>query len=336
MKKFTLSFLLMLFTASIFAGTVKYTYTFNVPNVKEVGTFQVLTYENSLLTGITGQPALPYQAVKLLLPAGEEAISVSYSFENESILDGNFTIYPQQPSQPVSIGSDGIFYQDMGIYSSGNVYPAVAWGKYSTHFLNGHSFLLATFTPLTYIPASGKVSYFQKITITVETRATDRSSQALENLNSSAKTESRVSALAQNPAMASTYPVKSNRDGEYQILIITPQNFVSYYQPLIDLYLVRGLKTEIATTQDIEANSTGQDLQEKIRNYIIAEYQAHGIEHVLLGGDDELVPHRGFYCIAYSSTTYEDSNIPADLYYSGPRRKLEYRWRWLLGRARRR
>jgi len=53
-----------------------------------------------------------------------------------------------------------------------------------------------------------------------------------------------------------------------------------------------------------------------MRNYIISEYQAHGIEYVLLGGDDELVPHRGFYCIVYSSSTYEDSDIPADLYYS--------------------
>lgn len=316
MKKFTLSCCFLLLAAYIFAGTVNYTYTFNSPAVKEVGSFQVLTYENSLLTGITGEPALPYQAVRLLLPAGEEAISVSYSFENENVLDGVFTIYPQQPSQPVSIGSDGIFHQDLELYASQNAYPAQAWGKYSTQFLNGHSFLLATFTPLSYIPASGKVSYFQKVTITVETRVTERSSKALENLNSSAKVESRVKTLAQNPAMASTYPVRSTLDGEYQILIITPENFVSYYQPLTDLYLVRGLKTEIATTQDIEANSTGQDLQEKMRNYIIAEYQAHGIEHVLLGGDDELVPHRGFYCIAYSSSTYEDSDIPADLYYS--------------------
>jgi hypothetical protein len=317
MKKLTLIFLLMLFTASIFAGTVKYTYTFNSPTVKNEGAFQVLAYENSFLTGITGEPALPYQAVRLLLPAGEEAVAVNYSFENESVMEGTFTLYPQQPSQPLSVGSDGIFHQDMDTYSSSNVYPPVAWGKYSTHFLNGHSFLLATFTPVSYIPASGKVSYFQKVTITVETRATERSLKALENLNTSAKIENRVKTLAQNPAMASYYPERSTREGEYQILIITPENFVSYYQPLTELYLVRGLKTEIATTQDIEANSTGQDLQEKMRNYIIAEYQAHGIEHVILGGDDELVPHRGFYCIAYSSSNYEDSNIPADLYYSG-------------------
>jgi hypothetical protein len=316
MKKLTLSLLLMLLAGCLFAGTVKYTYYFNTPVAMQSGTFQSISFDNTLLTGKIGEPALPYHAVQLMLPPGEEAISVNYDFEDESAMDGVFTIYPQQPSQPISIGSDGIFHQDMDIYSSENVYPSVAWGEYSTQFLNGHSFLLATFTPLRYIPASGKVSYFQKITISIETRVTERSSKALENLNSSANTQSRVKLFSQNPDMASSYPVRSTRDGEYQILIITPQNFASYYQDLINLYLARGLKTEIATTEDIQANTTGQDLQEKMRNYIISEYQAHGIEYVLLGGDDELVPHRGFYCIVYSSSTYEDSDIPADLYYS--------------------
>jgi hypothetical protein len=316
MKKLTISFLLVLWAGCLAAGTVEYTYYFNSPVVKQAGTFQTITFDNAFLTGKTGEPALPYQAVRLLLPPGEEAISVSYNFENESILEGTYMLYPQQPSQPYSVCSDGIFHQDHEIYSSQNVYPAKAWGEYSTHFLNGHSFLLTSFTPLSYIPSVGKVSFFQKITVTIETRVTDRSSHALENLNTSAKIDGRISKLAQNQALISAYPSKSTRDGEYQILIITSQLFESYYQQLKDLYFVRGFKTEIATTEFISANSTGQDLQEKMRNYIIGEYQDHGIEHVLLGGDAEIVPYRGFYCIAYSSVIYEDSNIPADLYYS--------------------
>jgi hypothetical protein len=316
MKKLTTTCFLMLFTAFLFAGTVEYTYYFHSPIIKQAGTFQTITFDQTFLTAKTGEPALPYQAVQLLLPPGEEAISVNYSFESESKLEGIFTIYPQQPAQPISVGSDGIFHQDAGIYASQNIYPAKAWGEYSTHFLNGHSFLLTSVTPVNYVPATGKVSFFQKITITVETRSTDRASRALENLNTSVKTDSRVSTLAQNPSMISSYPIKSTRDGEYQILIITPQQFESYYQQLKDLYLVRGLKTEIATTETISATTPGQDLQEQMRNYIIGEYQARGIEHVLLGGDDELVPHRGFYCFVQSSTAYEDSNIPADLYYS--------------------
>lgn len=316
MKNFTIACFLMLLTVGLSAGTIQYSYYFANPSVKEINAFQAITFTNTFLTGKTGEPALPYQAVRLLLPPGEEAISVNYSFEDESIMDGIFTIYPQQPSQPISIGSDGIFHQEQAVYQSQNAYPAEAWGEYSTHFLNGHSFLLASFTPLKYVPSAGKVSYFQKITITIETRSTERATRAMENLNTSARIDSRISNLAQNPSMISSYPLKSSREGEYQILIITPQLFESYYQQLKDLYLVRGFKTEIATTESITEQGNGQDLQEKMRNYIIGEYQAHGIEHVLLGGDAELVPYRGFYCFVQSSSAYEDSNIPSDLYYS--------------------
>jgi len=316
MKKIIITYLLMFFAASLIAGTVEYSYYFSNPSVKEVSSFQVLTFNNTFLTGKTGEPALPYQAVRLLLPPGEEAVSVIYRFEDESIMEGIFTIYPQQPSQPISIGSDGIFHQNLEAYGSQDVFPSRAWGEYSTHFLNGHSFLLTSFTPVKYVPSEGKISFFQKITVTIETRTTDRASRAMENLNTTAKIDGRVSTLAQNPSMISAYPSIATRDEEYQILIITPELFASYYQQLKDLYLIRGFKTEIVTTENISAQVTGQDLQEKMRNYIIGEYQAHGIEHVLLGGDAEIVPYRGFYCFVQSSSSYEDSNIPADLYYS--------------------
>jgi hypothetical protein len=316
MKNFTASLILALLSASVFAGSIEFSYNTGSPTVKEVGSFKVISFENALITGKTGEPSLPYQAVKLLLPPGEEAVSVIYKFENEEIIEGIFTIYPQQPAQPYSVGSDGSFHQDMAVYSSSELYPARAWGEFSTHFLNGHSFLLASFTPLRYIPATGQVSFYQKVIITVETRSTERAGAALNNISNNTNVNKRIESLAQNASMLASYPEKSNREGEYEILIITPQLLENNYQELKDLYLVRGYRTEIIATVTIEDNGTGQDLQEKIRNYIIAEYQAHGIQHVLLGGDEEFIPHRGFYCLAHSSSDYEDYNIPSDLYYS--------------------
>jgi hypothetical protein len=316
MKIFTASFILALFTVSVFAGHVQFSYNTGSPTVKEVGSYNVIMFDGAYMTGKTGEPALPYMAVKLLLPPGEEAVSVAYAFEDEEDINGSFVIYPQQPSQPYTAGSDGIFHQEMAVYASANPYPSKAWGEYSTYFLNGHSILLASFTPLKYIPSSGQVSFFHNITITVETRSTDRSMAALNNLNTNTNINKRIIDLAQNASMLAAYPSRSEREGEYEILIITPQQFEGNYQELKDLYFIRGFKTEIATTENIDAQGNGQDLQEKIRNYIIAEYQAHGIQHVLLGGDEEYIPHRGFYCLVHSSSDYEDYNIPSDLYYS--------------------
>jgi hypothetical protein len=209
MKKFTSTFFFTLIAAFLFAGSLQYSYYFTSPSVKEVNAFQAVTFENTFLTGKSGEPALPYQAVKLLLPPGEEAISVNFTFEEENTLEGFFTIYPQQPSKPLSVESDNIFHQNKDLYASSMDYPVRAWGQYSTHFLNGHSFLLAAFTPLKYVPAEGSVSWFGKVTITVETRSTERAALAFENLNSSPKTAKIVSSFAQNPSMAAAYPAKS-------------------------------------------------------------------------------------------------------------------------------
>jgi len=64
-----------------FCRYVKYTYHFNTPVAVQSGTFQSISFDNTLLTGKIGEPALPYHAVQLLLPPGEEAISVNYDFE---------------------------------------------------------------------------------------------------------------------------------------------------------------------------------------------------------------------------------------------------------------
>jgi hypothetical protein len=309
---------LVLFLASfrVLAGNVEFTYHFDSPDVQILGNYQALQFGNTYLTGKTGEPALPYAAVKLLLPPGEEAMTVTYNFEEETALEGTFLLYPQQPSRPISAGGDGSFHQNSLVYSSANAYPQTAWGEYSTHYLNGHSFLLSSFTPVRYVPATGSITYYRTVRVMVTTRPTERSARAYVNLSTSQGASARIENLAQNREMMESYPARAARDEGYQVLIVTPQQFQATFQQLHDLYLVRGLKSETATTEYIASSVSGQDLQEKIRNYILQEYQDNGIEYVILGGDDEYVPHRGFYCYVISGGGYEDSDIPADVYYS--------------------
>ncbi len=84
----------------------------------------------------------------------------------------------------------------------------------------------------------------------------------------------------------------------------------------MDVYTNRGLKVKLVTKETITSTMTGDDPQDKIRNFIIQEYQDNNVEFVLLGGDVEHIPYRGFYCYVDSGSGYEDSGIPADLYYS--------------------
>ena len=182
--------------------------------------------------------------------------------------------------------------------------------------MNGFAFAQSVITPVKYNPAEGKVSYFKNITVRIETRKTPRGAAALKNLTSSEKVRTRATKSAQNPKAAASYPSPKASADDYQILIVSKQMFADALQPLADLYLPRGLKSQFVSIETIQSNNTGVDLPEKIRNYIIEQYQEYGIEHVVLAGDVEHVPYRGFYCQVQSSSLYTDDDIPSDLYYS--------------------
>jgi hypothetical protein len=317
MKKVLLLILAVFSITLIRAEIIEKTYEFNDYRITHHGEYQIISFENTLVTGITGEPVLAYQSVSLLLPPGHVAESIEFIGAEETLIPGQFMLYPQQHSQPLSIGKSGEFVKNETVYLSENSYPINQEGTISTEFMNGYAFALSTFTPLKYNPSTGEVSFYKKVTIRINTRPGVEAEAALNLINSSDNVLSRINHFAQNGEMISQYPSKSNRDGEYQIMIITPELFENDYQELIDLYFERGMLTEMVTTEFIASNVTGQDLQEKIRNYIIQEYTDHAVEYVLLGGDVEHVPYRGFYCTVQSSSVYEDDNIPSDLYYSG-------------------
>jgi hypothetical protein len=315
MKKLTLLIALLLSFLMCTAGNITQTYHFGNPVINTIEDYQAVTFENTLLTGKTGEPALPYREVRLLLPPGEEAVTVNIHFENPVELEGFYNIYPQQASRPLSSGPSMLFSYNENVYNSSEDYPSHQMGHYSTHFQNGHSILLTAFTPVKYIPATGKLSYYRTVTVEVITQQTNRASEALENLGSAPFVASILSSV-QNPEVIDRYPVKRNREGDYQVLVITRQQFEDEFEEYRMLYLIRGMKTEVVTVEDIDAVMGGSDLQEKIRNYIIQEYQENSIVHVLLAGDVEHVPYRGFYCYVDSGSGYSDNDIPADLYYS--------------------
>jgi hypothetical protein len=197
-----------------------------------------------------------------------------------------------------------------------DAYPLSQTAEITTQFMNGYSVALSAFTPLKYYPASGEVSFYKKITIRIHTQNDIEANNALANLTATDKVLNRVKELVQNPDLVNLYPDKISDSDDYQLLIISPALFEDEFVTLIDLYRDRGLNTKIISTDSIYAASSGQDTQEKIRNFIIQEYQNYNIGYVLLGGDVEHIPYRGFYCHVQSSVVYEDYDIPADLYYS--------------------
>jgi len=304
---------------AVLSGNVEKTFHIGNYTVRNVGMYQTVTFDNAKLSGIPGEPSLPYLAVSLMLPPGESAESIEVIRENEIILPGTYLLFPKQDVLPISKKTSGEFLRNENVYRMNGNYPATVSGHLLSQYLNGFAFALSTFTPLNYNPATGKVSYFSDVTVRIKTRPDNKSVLSMKNTTSSKDALDRVRSFAQNPEMIRLYPESSKKKTGYKILIITPSSFEPGFTDLVNYYSSKGMSTQVVSTEDINSGTSGIDLQEKMRNYIRQEYQSNSIEYVLLGGSEEWVPSRKFYCIVYYGTggvEEETNDIPADIYYS--------------------
>ena len=312
MKKLILTTLFVVVLSTLAsAQTVQKTYNFDKPAVSEMRGYDVIRFDGLYNNGIVGEAALPYKAVSLLLPPNTEAKSITFEYSDFVELEGTYNIMPQQAARPLSSTEPLVFEKNEEFYRSDNVYPEVTYSKANTQYLNGCSFAFAQFTPVRYVPATGKVSYAQSVTVTVDVTASkvDKS----DKMWMIPEVQGRIERLAQNPEAVQGYKNRAHMRNGYELLVITPQDWVSHFDEYVEFYEARGLRTHVTAKEDIYDNFEGRDNAEKIRNYIIQEYENNGIEMVLLGGDVALMPWRALYCFAQEG--YVDE-LPADMYFA--------------------
>ncbi|MDF1545191.1 MAG: C25 family cysteine peptidase, partial [bacterium] len=138
----------------------------------------------------------------------------------------------------------------------------------------------------------------------------DRSTLLLRGLPSD---EAEVQTRIDNPDQLSTYPA-ANRDAasNFDLLIITTPELVGSFQLLKDYHDTTGIPTEIRTTTDI-----GSTDPTAVRDYIRNIYEIDGIQYVLIGGDDGLIPSLDLYVKSWEGgSPYIDYNMPGDIYFA--------------------
>lgn len=317
MKRLLLVVLLIPLLAPAFSQVVTLTYQFENPRVVSHHGYQLAESPGLMQSARHGDPTIPWKSVSVLLPPGCEATGVEVVLSNPTTLPGNINLFPRQYSAPISKGSSGIFVKNDLTYSSTTVYPSVNHGTVATHFLNGHSVAFTSFSPLRYVPATGNVIWHTHAVVTVKYAPTAKAAAALRNFSSSLTTASTLHSLVQNPEAVDLYLEKPAKTNPLGLLIITPTQYQDGFAELREYYTSLNITSEVISPEEIYTSQTGIDNQEKIRNYIISRVQQQGVGYVLLGGDVELVPARGFFCQVNSQgNIYEDTAIPSDLYYS--------------------
>jgi len=121
---------------------------------------------------------------------------------------------------------------------------------------------------------------------------------------------------------------------EYDMAIITPNQFVSALQPLVEHKNNHNVHTEIKTLEDIYVDYDGRDLAEKIKYFIKSAYDDWGIRYVMLVGgmtsyffgaprDNENIGVLGWHLPVRYTNVWEprnpnflDPGFISDLYYA--------------------
>ena len=310
MKKLTLIIAMMLFAFVANAQKVELIYHYDNPIVQTQNGYQQIGLQGCTPISEVGEPALPWQSVSLMLPQNMEADNISVEFSDFVEMQGSYNLFPYQRPRPYSETREIPFEKNENIYSSSEFYPTRTSSDVNTQYLNGIGFAFSGFTPMRYVPATGKVSYAKTVKVTVECQGSrdDHS----KNLWLTPQNQGTILRLAQNASLLNTYEKRGREISGYDMLVITSEEWVEPMAEYVQLHNSRGIRTHIVSLEEIYGQMEGRDEPEKIRYYIKQEYENNGISIVSLGGDVSIVPFRYLWCFAQEG--YEDQ-LPADMYY---------------------
>ena len=310
------------------AEVVSVEYSFVRPEVSQV-TLGGQQYDRVTMPGVSncgnaGQPALPASGARILIPYGCEVSSIEV-LANEKVLLGNgYMIEPV--SQPVKL-SQTLRKQvapapDPVIYNGNQAFPGTRFVEIGTQGFRGYQILTLRLQPVQYVPATGSLYYHPHLTVVVNTTETGQQSPLLRG---TPVDEQEVMAKVDNPDVARTYAAAgTGASRAYDLLILTTPTLESSFTALKNYHDAHGIATEIHTTSEVGSTNPND-----VRAYITDRYTYDGIQYVLIGGDDDVIPAQNLYVLAYSGGDVETA-MPGDVFFGCLDGTVELRRRLLL------
>ena len=316
---FCLLGLLIMFTGQSFgAQPIVVQYDFQSPEILEISIageqYHRLVMPDAPNGGNVGEPALPSRGAQILLPQGTRVESIEVIAEETLSLGYGYYIEPVPPPVPLvdQPGVSALPEPDPVIYTSAGLFPAKPYQEIGTFSFRGYEILVLKLDPVAYRPESGELVYYPRLTVVVNVAPKPEPNPLYRGL---AVDDIAARQRVDNAEAAMSYPSAASQVTDaYDMLIITHPYFVSIFQPLKDYHDSTGVLCEIHTIDDIGSSDPAD-----IREYIRQEYLQHGIQYVLLGGDDEVIPAADLYVyVGYtmSGELAEQFDMPGDVYYA--------------------
>ncbi|MCK5786304.1 MAG: T9SS type A sorting domain-containing protein [Candidatus Sabulitectum sp.] len=261
--------------------------------------------------GLPGEPLLPVRVITLVVPSGAKNVSLSAVASDVVTSTASGVIQPGAVPRPFSAvaSTAEIIHEDPSIYELNEFWPALPVQNLRTGNKSGYTIVSFFVYPYRYNPVSRELEFSGSVDVTVTW--TDGFSQTVSPGQRESAGE-QLSGWIDNPRDIQQYSPLSSGFDAVDYLVISASDYSDSFTSFVAFKNSQGITTELVDIADVLSSSSGYDDAEKLRNYIINRYSADGIQHVLLAGDQTVIPVR---MVALSCEGYTD-NVPVDLYFS--------------------
>ena len=294
------------------------TYNFENPTIQVITIdgdyYDRITMSDCVTASNAGEPNIPSKGIYILLPPKSKVDDIQIIVDNEHIIGQGFNIDPV--GEPIPITSSTIspkISANEVIYSSNEFYPGKLYTETGIYNFRGYKILVLLLHPVQYNPVTGELYFYENMYVNVKTSFDDTVNSLFRGFKQDYQD---LLKKVDNPSVISQYiseitPLSASIDS-YDLLILTTDSLKSGFEPLKQAHDATGVSTVIKTLTDI--GSTNLD---DIRDYIIDAYNNWGIEYVLIGGDDGVVPAPTLWVSGMDeNTTYYEDYMPSDLFYA--------------------
>ena len=268
------------------------TYFFGEPRISKIEIsneiFDHIEIEGLSNSANSGDPYLPSKGVNILIPFGKKVDSIQIKSVNKIFLGKGYNVEPMEDIFKLSEIDNIHFIKNKETYSSNTEFPGLIFEEIGTYGFRGYEILILKLNPVQYIPNTGELTYFSEITLSINLIEDNQINLLYRNLN---KDKNRVADMVDNAEITSTYSQAINPPIlDYDLLIITTTSLKDGFEQLKTFHDATGTDTIIKTTTDIGSNDP-----DVLRSYITTAYTDWGIEYVLIGADDDIIPAKDLF-----------------------------------------
>jgi len=255
---------------------------------------------------VPGEPDLPYYQVLLVLPPGARAVRVRVHDLREKSILSHVRVRPyQMPEIPYDYMPEPV--PESPVYYA-RVFPERPVKIAGTQYFRGIPIAVVRVYPVRYSPLKGTLSLVEKIDFDVlyesgiggikpHKQLKFASKIARSFLRENVHNKDKISLyippgeeIKGRPFKVSLLPSPS--DPPVAEVIVATDELAPLWEDYALYRTILGIPTVVRTMSFIEANYSGVDRAEKLRNFVRDAYQNWGIIDLILGEDTPRVPAR--------------------------------------------